>query len=473
MKYIKVSVITVFAFLFLSCIDEEVIGIEKILIRNQSILFIDYSSLPAGSLPSVKKYFNEEHPAKMYLPDWLSSVYFMAEDSSSLVVKYAYYNPGRPAYLDQFNSRTITLDYLDYKAIWGLPYVNSLCPSKDPELNIPSILKQKNPTAKEGDKQLVEYMYSDKEPYTVKNVPIYYLKEDFSNANADINNLTGWENISRNITRTWKLRLFGSNARAMATANGVSQPRYTKLDSWLITKEMDLTQAVNPIFSFEMGMGYYSNQNFFSVYVSSEYKTDKVIDLNEWEDISHRLNLPQNSPSTGYGPLEKYGEIDLKDYVGKKIRIGFRYTGQVDLQLNRSTTYELDNILVHETADQTLIQSTRPVAEIYAFSDGNWKPETGSVYVLQPEDYTTLNVNYIEKHKAATLIPAVLKLKNGLSTTDNIIVVYKTGIAGLVYADEFRYIAGLWVQVSPIDVIERQDVYIFSEKSWKYQNTLN
>lgn len=472
MKYIYLTVIA-FAVLLLSCKDDDTVGFERTFLNNHTVRFLDYSNLPEGSLPRADKFFSEDQPAKLYLPEWLADMFFMASDNSTVIVSYDYFNSERPAYLNQLNPAVLELDYRDYKTIWGLPYVNSLTPLKNPATELPAILQQKIANPKEGDKQLVEYVYSDYEPYTVSNSPIFYVNEDFSKANADINNLAGWENISRNISRTWKLRSFGTYSTAMATANGSAEPRYTKLDSWLITKELDLTQAVDPKFSFDMGMGYYSNKNFFSVLVSSEFESGTLIDLAEWEDISGRLNIPQSTTVTTYGPLIKYGEISLSDYVGKKIRIGFRYTGEVNLELNRSTTYELDNILVHEIADQTLIKSTRNVAEVYLYSGGNWKPVAEAVYALQQEDYTYLNLKYIERDEAAILIPNVLKRKTGLSTTENVVVVYKSGITGKAYADEFAYIDGNWVQTLPPTVVEKQDVYIFQDKKWLFREPLD
>ncbi len=463
-----------FNMLILSCKDiAETDIIPKQFLDGYNLDFIDYAALPKNSEPEIQKYFTGSDPAKDYLPQWLMKNIFQVVEDSWVTISYDYNLGNRPTYLQKYDNGLFLVEYKDYMNVWGIPYVNSLSPSKSPSIEIPKILKSKVLNSTEGDKMVVEYNYSGQEPYTITNNNIYYVNEDFSSSNSNINNLLDWENTSRNATRTWALRTYSSTYfTAMATANGIVDPNITSLDSWLISKELDLTQAVDPKFSFDLGMGFYSNESFFSVYVTSSYELGEKLNLSEWDDISGLFNLPHSTTDTGYGPLIKYGEVSLKNYVGKKIRLGFRYTGKINSKLNRSTSYELDNIVVHEIANQTFISSSKTYYDAYEYTGGKWTSLSGNKYVLQPEDYSYLNVKAIGKDKAAVLIPNILKRKSDLSTTEKIVVIYKSSINNS-YSDEFEFIDGVWTQVSPKEIIKKKDEYRYNNNSWSYIKTID
>ena len=475
MKYLK-NYFYIFCILTLlfSCDNQQTdeLMIEKRKLQDQNITFLEYSKLPKNSAPNLNKYFDETNNAKDYLPDWLSSKLYQIEDQSSVVVSYKY-KQDRTGDLDNYRKPIITLRSEDYMQLWGgIPFVNTFTPSVSPMTKIPELLSSLSETS-EGAVQLVEYNYSKDNAYIKPQNKIFYLNEDFNSANGSLSNLE-WDNRTRNSTRRWIMRTYNNDSRALATANGVTEPEKTQLDTWLISHEIDLTQAIDPKLTFDLSLGYFSGDLFFSVYLTlaEDYDMNSWINPAKWVDISEHFDLPTTGPS-GYGSLLNRGEFSLKEYAGKKIRVGFRYTGKVNLESNISTTYELDNVKIQEVADQLVVSSSQKKYSLFKYENGKWEMDNGDkLYVLQPEDYNYLNVQYIDDEKASLLIPKILAKK--IKTLEgNIKVVYKNTPQSS-YADEFSFLNGSWTQISPLFVITKEDRYIYneSENNWNYKETI-
>lgn len=476
MKYLfNTLYLLCFVSLLFSCDKEqtEELMTEKRKLEDYRITFLEYARLPEDSAPNQNKYFDEENPAKNYLPDWLLSKLFQIEDLSSVVVAYKF-KQERNSELESFNRPVYLLKGKDYMQAWGgIPYVHALTPTVSPELKIPELLQYQQDVS-EGSKQLVEYNYSSEDAFIKPNNHIFYLLEDFNTSDSTLSNF-GWDNRTRNLTRRWILRTFNNDSRALATVNGVSEPEKTQLDSWLISAEVDLTQAIDPKLSFDLGLGYFSGDLFFSVHVieADHYKSDEEIKPEAWRDISDLFNLPSSGPS-GYGALLNCGEVSLKEYVGKIIRVGFRYTGKINPDYNMGTSYELDNVKIEEVADQLVVSSAEAKYVVFSFDNGQWKMlNDDHHYVMQPDDYEFLNVESIDTDKASLLLPKVLAKKN-ISSEGNIRVVYKNSPQS-AYADDFSFIDGVWKQVSPLHIITREDKYKYSESNnqWFFIETIN
>ena len=354
----------------------------------------------------------------------------------------------------------------DYKKVWGLPFVNALTPAKSSAVEIPKLLKEKYPSATEGDYKVVAYNYSKDEPTTTPNTNIVYLQEGFTNASALIDNL-GWHNISTNSQRKWGLRSYTGVVRALATANGLSPTN--QLDSWLISKEMDFSQASDPQFTFSLAAGYYTH-HCISIHVSTDYIGGNNPLLYNWDDVTDQFQIPREGPE-GYGKLESVGTISMAKYAGKTAYVAFRFTGKVDPEYNRCTAYELDDIIVSERADLTSVASKTKTYSVFIYRGSTWvEADTDVIYALQNEDYSEINTQNIDVYKAGQLLPSLLKSRCG--NTENgkkIVVVYKTS-GNNVFADEFTLNEKTWEQTSPLPLVIKEDKYTYSGKKWNYDN---
>ena len=117
------------------------------------------------ALEDVKdnEYFSENAQAAWYLPAYLNQKFPYYDDGSKVTIYYNEYE-NLPGYLNDFNGiRSYNLDSDDYKTVWGdRVTANYLSPSTVRQ--IPAILSEANPGAKEGAMLLVNYAYSDTEP---------------------------------------------------------------------------------------------------------------------------------------------------------------------------------------------------------------------------------------------------------------------------------------------------------------------
>lgn len=122
-------------------------------------------SLYAKALKAVgtNKYFTDDAPIATYMPAYLVSLYPYLDNDSKVTVNYSYYED-LPEYLKDFNSvNKYNLSNSDYKMAWGnTASANYLSPSTLGE--IPAILSEAFPDAKNGDMLLVNYAYSETEP---------------------------------------------------------------------------------------------------------------------------------------------------------------------------------------------------------------------------------------------------------------------------------------------------------------------
>ena len=117
------------------------------------------------ALEDVKdnEYFSENAQAAWYLPAYLDQKFPYYDDGSKVTIYYNEYE-NLPGYLNDFDGiRSYSLDSDDYKTVWGdRVTANYLSPSTVRQ--IPAILSEANPGAKEGAMLLVNYAYSDTEP---------------------------------------------------------------------------------------------------------------------------------------------------------------------------------------------------------------------------------------------------------------------------------------------------------------------
>ncbi len=431
-----------------------------------NLTFIDYASLPMESQPAKNRYFSTEYPAKNFLPVWLQSKIINVLDGSTATVSYDFKVGDRPELLQKLGQELTHLTTEDYKKVWGLPFVNALTPVKSPSVEIPKLLKEKYPSAAEGEYRVVEYYYSEEEPTTVPNTNIVYLQEGFTYASSLIDNL-GWYNISTNSQRKWGLRTYTGVVRAMATANGLAPT--SQLDSWLISPEMDFSQAVDPQFTFSLAAGYYTH-HCISVMVSTDYIGGNNPLLNNWDDVTDDFQIPREG-SEGYGKLESVGTISMVKYAGKTVHVAFRFTGKVNPELNRCTAYELDDVIVSERADLTTVPSKVKTYSVFVYQGGTWvEADTNVIYALQSEDYTEINTQNIDVYKAGQILPPLLRSVFG--NTENgkkIVIVYKTS-GNNVFADEFTLNERVWQQTSPLPLEIKEDKYVYEGNKWIYEN---
>lgn len=118
-------------------------------------------------------------------------------------------------------------------------------------------------------------------------------------------------------------------------------------ESWLISPEIDLSNAGNATLTFEYVARYFTNLPENITLWITESNTES------WQ----QLTIPNHKVQDAWTPFAKSGDIDLNAYKGKKIQIGFKY-----LCTEKAGTYELKNISIEDrVAGETPEDPEEPV----------------------------------------------------------------------------------------------------------------
>lgn len=395
---------------------------------------IKADTLRANQLLTLKKFTPEFTPAEL-IPYLLDSKYFTADLKSSAKVTYKY-DDARDAILSGLSGAGYIVADEDYKTVWGDLYTNSFNPEKKPETYIPNILKAKYPDSAEGSYVTVEYNYSEENSVSA-NVENRFFYEDFESYNADETNIPGWINKDVINTRTWSVKSY-SNNKYLQMQGSSSQAN----DCWLITKKIDLpTSATNPEFLFDITVGYWKHANL-SVLISTDFDGTVANILSAtWTNVSSSFIIP-TTPTDKYGTMGPAGSMDMNAYKGKSFYIAYRYQSTAGL----TSTFQVDKVNVAEIIPGIDVPNKAPQYAAYTYSGGIWKKAASNIIMLQPADYTKLDIttNTMTAALAKDLLPQYLA-RNIIGTegTEKTLV-YRTK-AGEFYADKYTFTSGSWV----------------------------
>lgn len=166
-----------------------------------------------------------------------------------------------------------------------------------------------------------------------------YLTQDFTTLvrYTDVSTLAGWKTWSQAGTKTWYGNEVGTRRWVQATAYNSGQ---ASVITWMIAPVVDLTMATQPYLLFESADGY-DNGATLKLYVSTNYDGSATPWNFTWTEKTFTLPV---STSSGYSQFESSGQIDLSSYKGGPLWIAWVYDGGT----NRTTTWEVDNVLVAE-----------------------------------------------------------------------------------------------------------------------------
>ncbi|MBD0831038.1 DUF5689 domain-containing protein [Aestuariibaculum sediminum] len=151
--------------------------------------------------------------------------------------------------------------------------------------------------------------------------------------------IDGWYTVNTSGgTKVFTLENVNNNLVAQAQAYGSGE---TIMETWLISPGIRIDAASkNPVLSFTSNDGY-NNGDPLTVYISNNFSG--VIDEASWNEISPFLSTGNSS---GFGAEFKFsGEIDLSEYIGEVIYVGFKYSGGTN---GITTTIQLDDFYVGE-----------------------------------------------------------------------------------------------------------------------------
>lgn len=136
---------------------------------------------------------------------------------------------------------------------------------------------------------------------------------------------------SSDIASVWT---YSSKYTCLIGKGSLGKDQNKETESRYESPEIDLTKAVNPVATFNHVAAYLGNTN------AADFLTFQVQIVGE--DSWKTLPIPTYT-TTGWD-LKPSGNIDLKDYVGKKIKVGFLYKSTTAT----GPTWEINNLKVGE-----------------------------------------------------------------------------------------------------------------------------
>jgi hypothetical protein len=170
-----------------------------------------------------------------------------------------------------------------------------------------------------------------------------YLNKDFNDLSLTSG---GWTTQIIIDTTNWFVRDYGGDKFANCTNynNGTNSPSNT----WLISPNIDLSSATQPILNFKTIMKY---QGFaLSLKISTDYDgTSNPTQQGTWNDISNLAIWDTDAnnwgdPNAPFPGWYNSGDVDLTSYISQNTYIAFQYTGSA----SSGSNWELDDIIISE-----------------------------------------------------------------------------------------------------------------------------
>ncbi len=405
----------------------------------------DYSSISglAGS------YFSADQTAQDYIPSFLDEMYPTVDNGSSVKLTYNY-KDALPEYLTTLAvAGDYTVSSSDYTTVWGDIAAEYFTPERPMKSYAAKILASAFPDAVSGDVVVLEYDYSASEPSTGgedATVSVTEIYEDFSfiTTSSETTEILGWINYAEAGSTYWVNKVYSSNGYVQCSAYGAS----SEVVAWLITPIIDLSAASAPQFSFDICLGY-ANGAEFQVLISEDFNgSESGCTSATWEDVTS--NFAWETPSSGYGSMAPTGLMDLSDYVGKKIYVAFKYSGDT----SKTTTFQIDNIELGETSS---IVEDITLSEVFAESLDGWDNQTlaGTLAWSQAsygsDSYAKASAYGYSDAQEAILVSPSFTVADGARFSFDILAGYYTGdgLAVLISNDyDGDATAATWTDIS-------------------------
>lgn len=157
--------------------------------------------------------------------------------------------------------------------------------------------------------------------------PQYVLNEGFTNFTTN-----GWTAYSVAGAQVWGIATNFGNPAPSALMNGFGGVN----EDWLISKPVDLSTFTDAAVSFESDGRY--NGNPLELYITTDaYSGGNPSSLN-WTKLDATFDTDMNA----FAGFVFSGNVSLKSYVNKTVRIAFKYTNAA----GAASSWEIDNVKV-------------------------------------------------------------------------------------------------------------------------------
>jgi hypothetical protein len=391
--------------------------------------------------------FTSTLEAANYIPAFLKATWFTADNGSAIKVSYNY-NKGRSEYMPKYESLVKTLSATDYMSVNStVGLAKSFTPSYTPADNLPAILLSSYPNAVSGDISLTYYNYTAQEPVVGQTT---LFEETFDSG------VSNFQTFSASGTKAWAASSYGQDF--YMKISGYQEVN----EDWLISPAIDLKGQVDVVLKLSQAAKYVNGQwNQITVNISTDYDGSNVATAT-WTP----LTINTKPSGSDYVFVESEG-VDLSNWKGQKIYIGFKYVSD----LANAATWEINNVKV--LAKGLTATGVSEQGAYYQFSGSKWSVLTNA-YALSSADYLAMGIN--NKNFSSTINPdnylaLFLSQKYPYAQEkDSKIVGYKyysSTTKTLSYkADEYTFIGGQWTKNS--EIVTVTDQFVRANGNWVY-----
>ena len=301
----------------------------------------------------------------------------------------------------------------------------------------------------EKDKNVKLTLYEDSYSYGSYAASRYTYFEDDMSEETDLFSIKD-VTLPEGSSYVWKHDDYGYY-KASAYVGGKNLPA----ESWLVSSEIDLSEAQNPVLNFDFAFNFLNGNNasdFMQVKASTDYAGD--VNAATWTDLIY-----DGSKFSGWNFIAQ--SVDLAQFAGKKITLAFAYKSTDQC----APTAEIKNLAIvngqywdvclfkevpeSEVAAQMLKMSRASgayanTAALYVYREGAWSEytnEDANVVVADPAMYAELGADYVSR--PANVFPIYLVQKFPFAAKgDKAAVVYRADADGTMAVTEYTYDAG-------------------------------
>lgn len=394
--------------------DRNFDGLEE-LVEPTNVMSLDYTLTDAdyeaiGDFAKANKYLFSVEQADSYFPSWLLKNYYAADPTSVVRVT--------------FNCATSNSDLVvryagldeneDYAAVYGegkyAPFLNSLT-ENDGNL-ITCLLAKKEDAYKspqEGDIAIIGYDFNDKANIQNGSAPLFgYDFEDISKT-GNVTSISGGWYLSAPDDCAWKVYSDKNTKNQYAQFSAFKTTEETV--GWLVTPAIKI-EGTDKKFAFDIAASYW-DADCLSILISTDFD-GKNVAAATWNDVTSNFVIPQPAKSS---PMATAGTMSLSEYAGKKIRIAFKYVG--DGSANKTTTYQIDNIVIGKDIVVPVSGSTSRCKVLVCKTAGTWEavPSTlwgDDLHYMTEADYTSFglkNMRFDDSNKPESYLPTKVKVE--------------------------------------------------------------
>lgn len=430
---------------------------------NYTLTDADYEAMDANV--KANKYFTSTDEADNNIPRWLADKYFTADQGFSANITYRM----KTVYPYYQNIAYGLLTEEDYAVIYGEGYNNATFLNASNVSRMYRILREKYTDSQIGDLVMVDYQYSENGQPSRGETIAYWDFEDLEiGDNNNIESLDGGWYISASGNK-WQAREYSNNKYLQYTANNAEGAA----EGWLVTPGIAVP-ATGQNLAWDVCVGYW-NADCLKVLISTNFAGD--VDTATWTDVTDQFNIPQE-PASGYGTFASAGAMSLDSYAGQTIYVAYHYEGNGSSDNRRTTTYQIDNIMVANEIAQPVESETRYA--LYEYRSNGWYEFNNSTkaIVFPYYEYEQMGdageyLSFSSSTKAEDYIPNFLQ-KVGPEypvNGDTCTVIYRYYAGSGKYeahADQYIYndTANVWKYSD--NIYQETRPYAFNGSEWVY-----